>query len=493
MLQNAPAPQAREIHSPNWARPSHCGGFTVGAQPLEKNELMRRVILVSARDDGLSARLSEESYFVDRCDDVDAARGQLRTYGLVPVVLCAAKAHDLRVLRALPVPPPIIAIVQSSEAAVEALRAGALYTLRAPTSPEEVVLHLERLLEGRSTAPATSSKPVVMEAPPVLVGETMQMRSIKERIRMLAQSPTRAFLIEGESGTGKDTVARVIHSTAAPSQPFIYANFWERNAEALEAELFGVEADASNGEPRAGLLELADGGTLYLDEIALIPSALQPRLLRFLREGTFRRVGGTLERSARVRIISSTGCDLRACVRNRTLQAELVRRLSVSAIELPPLRDRLSDLPLLVQHFISVLSSRLGRTIDGVTSSTLQLFAGHRWPGNLRELANTLEREAVKSEGPLLHVETLPRHFGPAARVNYQLPDRGIVFSEFEREVLVQALAHAQGNQSRAAALLRISRDQLRYRMLKFGLRLRHSSPSAAPELVPVLDISGGE
>ncbi len=455
---------------------------------------MRRVILISAHDDDrLFARLSEESYFVDRCDDVDSARGLLRAYGVVPVVLSTARAHDLHVLRALPNPPAIIAVVQSTEAAVEALRAGALHALRAPTSPEELVLHLRRLFEGPERPPSDVSKAAVIEAAPVLVGETMQMRSIKERIRMLAQSPTRAFLIEGESGTGKDTVARVIHVTAGASHPFVYVNFWERSAEALEAELFGAERYATNGEPRPGLLELADGGTLYLDEIALIPSSLQPRLLRFLREGTFRRVGGSVDRSARVRIISSTGCDLRACVRSRTLQAELVRRLSVSAIELPPLRDRLADLPLLVQHFVSVLSARIGRTIDGVTSSTLELFAGHRWPGNLRELANALERAAVKSEGALLEIETLPRHFGPAARVNYQLPDEGIVFSEFEREVLAQALAHAKGNQSRAAALLRISRDQLRYRMLKFGLRLRHSSRTAAPELVPVLDISGGE
>lgn len=471
---------------------------------------MRRVIEISAKSgaslaragsgSGPSSDLGEElvaslhaaGFLVERCENLESACASLRAEGPVPVLLDTEDGHEVRALRALPEPPQVIAVVRSAEAAVTALRAGALYALRHPASSEEVVLHLNRLFD---TLPKPSPKNLassVMEAPPVLIGETMRMRSIKDRIRLLAQSSTRAFLIEGESGTGKDTVARAIHWASSPSQPFVYVNFWERSPAALEAELFGVESSAQGGESRPGLLELAGNGTLYLDEISLVPSSLQGRLLRLLREGVFRRVGGSRDLTTKVRIISSTSRDLKGCVRTRVLQAELVRRLSVSAIELPPLRDRLSDLPLLVRHFLALLSERLGRPISGVTAPTLNVLSSHRWPGNLRELANTLEREAIKSEGALIEIDSLPRHYGPAARVNYQLPSNGIVFSEFEREVLAQALAHAKGNQSRAASLLRISRDQLRYRMLKFGLRMRSSPPPASPELAPALE-AGGE
>lgn len=451
---------------------------------------MRRVILISASDDQLFARLSEESYFVDRCDDVAGACAILRAYGHAPVILKGGDSDAVRVLRAMPERPQVIAVVSSVEAAVRALRAGALYALREPATPDEIVLHLQRVFGKESQRPEPSAVSMVQEAAPVVVGETMQMRSIKDRIRMLAQSTTRAFLIEGESGTGKDTIARAIHHAGSPTGPFVYLNFWEHGPAALEAELFGVEAGPDT-EVRRGLLELADNGTLYLDEIAFIPSGLQGRLLRYLREGAFRRVGGTRDYSSKVRVVSSTSRDLRACVRNRELPAELVRRLSVSAIELPPLRDRLPDLPLLVRHFLAVLSERLGRTVNAVTAPTLNLLAGHRWPGNLRELANALEREAVRTEGSLLEIEELPRHFGPATRVNYQLPSKGIVFRDFERSILSQALAHAKGNQSRAASLLRISRDQLRYRMLKFGLRLRQVGATDLPELELALDVGG--
>jgi DNA-binding NtrC family response regulator len=378
----------------------------------------------------------------------------------------------------------VIAVVGSSEAAVRSLSAGALYALRTPVSAEEVALLLSRTLGEKTYSSMAVTSRRSLESNPTIVGETVCMRNIKDRIRSLARTSITGLLLQGESGTGKDTIARAVHGAASPAAPFVYVNFAERSPEMLELELFGAAPGLSMPSRRPGLLDRADGGTLYLDEIALIPSGLQMKLLRFLKDVCYRPVGATKDLTSNVRILSATSHDLRVGVRNRKLNAELVRRLSLSVIDLPPLRDRLPDIPLLVRHFLEQLSSRLNRPLSGVTDSTLQLLVGHRWPGNLRELANALEREAVRSEGPVLAIQSLPEYWGQTSRVNYRLPAKGIVFRDFEREVLLQALDHAKGNQTRAAALLKLSRDQLRYRMAKFGVRLRNNtepSVGAAP------------
>jgi DNA-binding NtrC family response regulator len=386
----------------------------------------------------------------------------------------------------LPAPPKVIAVCSSGDEGARLLGAGARFVVRAPATTEELVfLTLKSFDRAEGNGHRTDRPRSTPNAPSsVVIGETLRMRSLRDRIQAFGAEPERGVLLVGEGGTGKDVVARAIHAATRGAGPFVHVSFCERSEASLEAELFGVER-ARSGEPeRPGLIERAQGGTLYLDEVSLIPNGLQSRVLKFLRESRFRRVGGTSDLRARVRVIASTSSDLRVQVRDKAMSAELARLLGVNTIEIPPLRERLADLPLLVDHFLGELSETLGRPLKGVSASSLELMASYEWPGNVRELKNLLERSVMAADDPLLEIGTLPASVGRPPRIEYELPTQGIVFQEFERQILVQALERCSGNQSRAAAFLRITRDQLRYRMLKFGLRGK--APSS--KVTPVLD-----
>jgi two-component system response regulator AtoC len=241
----------------------------------------------------------------------------------------------------------------------------------------------------------------------------------------------------------------------------------------LESELFGHERGAFT-DARArkkGLFELADAGTVYLDEISEMTPALQAKLLRVLEEKAFKRVGGAQDVRVDVRVIAATNREIEQAVSQGQFRADLFFRLNVLTVRLPPLRDRHGDVPLLVEHFIRTFSQEFRKPVSEAAPATLQALQAHHWPGNVRELRNVIERAVLLTEHEVLQVEDLG---GLAARdpsaSPFRLPPEGVRFESLEQDLVRQALERAGGNQTRAAALLGMNRDQIRYRIEKFGL-----------------------
>lgn len=448
---------------------------------------MGRIIVVESEEsvrNEVCARLAADGHGVAEFGSGAPALEQLRSGA--DVVLLSYTVSDvpplelLRQFREIDPTCSVIAVSAPPDARLPALRAGAFYVTRPPVSVDELSLLTGRALDvTAATRRARGLRPPEPVAEPVLIGETQGMRNIKDTIRRLRSSPATTVLIAGESGSGKDTIARAIHLETQAGKPFVYVSASALPEASLDAELFGVEAGAGV-EEQPGLLDRADGGTLYLDEIADMPLPLQTKLLRFLQEKTFRRVGATSDRVSDARVIAATARDLHSAVRSGALRSELLYRLAVVTLEVPPLRERKPDIPLLVRHFLGLLSGRVGRPLRGVTDRGMELLVEHSWPGNVRELGNVLEQAALLSEVEVLDAAQLSVLPGRASGVDYHLPWQGIDFRELERQIVQQALRHASGNQTRAASLLGMTRDQIRYRMAKFGMMSRDSVRSGS-------------
>ncbi len=322
-----------------------------------------------------------------------------------------------------------------------------------------------------------------------IVGESDEMRRIARLVEKVA--PGRAtVLLQGESGTGKEVVADAIHRQSARSnKAFTVINCAAIPEDLLESELFGFEEGAFTGARRRkkGLLEVADEGTLFLDEIAEMAPKMQAKILRVLETRMVRRVGGTSDVTVDVRFIAASNRDLKEAVKQGTLREDLYYRLGVVVIDLPPLRERMEDLELFVAAFVDEFNRSMGRKVTGVSSRVLKLMREYPWPGNIRELRNVIERAMVLCEGEEIQPSHLPGDFSelaaavdPSAATPQlsdpapELPDDGLdledVVVHLERHYIVEALERTGGNQTEAAALLSISRDQLRYRMEKYKL-----------------------
>ncbi len=318
-----------------------------------------------------------------------------------------------------------------------------------------------------------------------IVGQSPKMRQVAQLAAKAAPGDA-TILIQGESGTGKEVVAHAIqqHSRRA-DKPFIIINCAAIPDQLLESELFGYEAGAFTGARRQkkGLLEMADGGTFFLDEISEMPLPMQAKLLRVLETKSLRRIGGTADIRVDVRFIAASNRDLRAAGQDGILRQDLYYRLSVVVIDLPPLRERMEDLELFVNAFVDEFNRMMGKNITGVAKETLALMQRYHWPGNIRELRNVIERAMVLCDGQ----EILPAHL-PAelaetivpldrsglSRLRLELPPGGLdlekLVAQLEQSLIKEALARTGGNQNEAARLLSISRDQLRYRLEKYNL-----------------------
>jgi two-component system response regulator AtoC len=327
----------------------------------------------------------------------------------------------------------------------------------------------------------------------LIVGRSSAMQRVAAIIRQVARYPSTTILLQGESGTGKEVVAHAIHELSnRAAYPFIPINCAAIPETLLESELFGVEAGAFTDArvTREGYLLRADGGTLFLDEIGSMPLVLQAKLLRFLETRCFRRVGGTKEIHVNLRVISATNGDLQAEVRRKAFRDDLFYRLKVIAIDLPPLRERSQDVELLIDHFLQLHNAEREHPIC-MSQETMALLLRYPWPGNVRELRNVVEHGVILCDNNEILPENLPervRLAGTSASQRLQelqqlmhLPPEGIDLSAFlssiERIFIQDALERCEGNQVRAAALLHISRDQLRYRLS--GKKLPSTSPSA--------------
>jgi DNA-binding NtrC family response regulator len=399
---------------------------------------------------------------------------------------------------------------EGARAAVEALRAGDC-EFTTDTDPERVATRIEAAagraaLLGRVTLRDDSDRhdsaaplPTIHDPGTSFVGKSPEAERLRDLVQKVARSAASSVLIQGESGTGKDLVARTIHAESARRRaPFVPINCSAIPATLLESELFGHEAGAfTDAKSRKfGLLEIAAGGTVYLDEVAEMELGLQAKFLRFLEERTLRRLGGTESIEVDVLIIAGTNVDLAAAVEAGTFRTDLYYRLLVVPIWIAPLRDRREDIPLLAEHFLAVHSRRVHKRFVGFHPAAMRRLAAHDWPGNIRELRNAIERVVLLEDGPRVLPEMLllgDREAAvraapdplPDAAENGARPD-DLRLDRIELQALVRALELSEGNQSLAARRLGVSRDAVRYRIEKFGIVLETRArvtrpPAAAP------------
>jgi DNA-binding NtrC family response regulator len=298
-----------------------------------------------------------------------------------------------------------------------------------------------------------------------IIGASRPMRELFGLIARAARGSS-TVLITGDSGTGKELVARAIHETSERKGVFVPVNCAAIPAELMESELFGHTGQAFTGAKlaRAGLFESADEGTLFLDEIGEMPPALQPKLLRVLQEGTVRRVGADREREINMRVIAATNRDLEREVSEGRFRQDLYWRLNVIHLHIPPLRERPFDIPLLVEHFINKIAEKSGHAPLNVLPETLATFTAYSWPGNARELENVIERACALATGPNLTPDDLPervRSNGQTGALIARAKERRMTLREIEREYIIEALRMTGGNKSRAAEILDIDRRTL--------------------------------
>jgi DNA-binding NtrC family response regulator len=361
------------------------------------------------------------------------------------------------------------------ENAVEAMRLGAYHYVNKPFNLDEVALLVEKALETSQlrrevkALRASQGREYGFDA---IIGNSPAMTSIKSLLVRVAKSPASTVLLTGETGTGKDLAAKAIHYNSDRSgRAFLNITCSALPEQLLESELFGHERGAFTDarQQKRGLFETADGGTIFLDEIGEMTPGLQAKLLRFLEEKSFKRVGGLADIRVDVRVVAATNRDLEKEVKSGKFREDLFYRLQVMPIVLPPLRERRGDVVLLASYFIDRFNREFRKKIRGLTPAATALLEQYQWPGNVRELRNAIERAMLLVDRD--HLEpgdfSLTRNLSP---VEFTLPADGVNLDEVERQLLVQALERSRGNQTQAAQLLGINRDQVRYRIEKFGL-----------------------
>jgi DNA-binding NtrC family response regulator len=377
------------------------------------------------------------------------------------------------------------------ENAVEAMRLGAFDYILKPFSIDELELKVDRALDrGRLASEVQYLKEEDARRTGPMIGEGEVMRAVQKLIDKVAASAS-PVLVLGESGTGKELVAREIHRRSARSGgPFVAVNCAALSEGVLESELFGHEKGAFTGAMtgRKGRFELADGGTLFLDEIGELPAAVQVKLLRVLQDTEFERVGGNKTIRVDTRIVAATHKDLKKAIPKGEFREDLYYRLNVISIELPPLRDRREDIPALAEHFLARYARELAKPAR-MSAEVLDRLIHYRWPGNIRELQNVLERAVVLCEGEQLTVADLPREIlepagtpapepaPSAALVEATEPgspehptDLTARLDALEKAIILEALQKFRWNQTKVAAALGLKRSSLQYKMKKHGL-----------------------
>jgi two-component system response regulator AtoC len=432
----------------------------------------------------LRQRLEKEGYAV--LEAADGASAWAHFESCVDCVLLDERLPDTRGSELLArfvesdssVPVIMLTAFSSVEQAVAAMQAGAFHYAKKPIDPDELVITIRRAL--RTTQLERRVRALQREEDSVLdtiVGESEAMRSTKQMLATVATSPSSTVLLTGESGTGKDLAARVLHQLSARHEgPFLNITCSALNESLLESELFGHERGAFTDakQRKKGLFEQAHFGTLFLDEIGEMTVEMQSKLLRFLEEKAFRRVGGAVDVRANVRIVAATNVNLQQAVREGAFREDLYYRLAVLPIEMPPLRDRDADITLLALHFIERFNREFHKKIKGLAPAAARALRAYSWPGNVRELRNAMERAVLLTRRSTIAQSDLALIGSNGAVTiaeDFELPPSGIDVAALERSLVKQALDRANGNRSLAAKLLGMNRDQIRYRINKFSLK----------------------
>jgi len=447
----------------------------------------------------LDITLRREGYKVETVNSGEMAKRKLESalYDVVVTDIKMPNINGIEVLKyAHQISPDsaviLITAVDDYEAAVEAVKAGGAtdYIRKGPGLVDEIKLGLRRALEKVALSRqnfALKRDAATRNSLDNIIGVSPTMAKLKQTIRTVASTQS-TVLVYGESGTGKELVARAVH-TCSPraTESFVSINCGAFPETLLESELFGYVKGAFSGanQNKRGLFEVADGGTIFLDEIGEMTLAMQVKLLRVLQERCLRPVGGTGEIAIDVRVIAATNRDLEKQVTENTFREDLYYRLSVIPITVPPLRERREDLPLLVNHFLKKYAPAAGKGIARVNAESLAALATYDWPGNVRQLENTIERAVALETGEELHVEL------PVERVRARAAAAGVggdglaispgavlpngmdmenYVAEIERSLLKSALAQSNGVQARAADVLKISYRSFRHLMKKYSL-----------------------
>jgi len=367
------------------------------------------------------------------------------------------------------------------EDAVEAMKLGALDFLRKPFETADI-----RLLVGRLSEKASLQRDVDVYvsrerqqyALANIIGVSDAMVAVRDLVSRIAHSDASTVLVEGESGTGKGLIAKVLHyASARQRRPFVEVSCAALVSTLVESELFGHERGAFTDakQTKKGMLELADGGTVFLDEIGEMALESQSKLLTALEDRTFKRVGGIRDIRVNVRVVAATNRNLTQDVAGGRFRNDLFYRLTVLRLQLPPLRSRPEDVPPLCDHFVRYFNAEFRRKFEGVHPDAMQILMRYHWPGNVRELRNVIERAMLLEHKAEITPEDLPVELTQADNrelggVTIDLPPDGASLELIERSLIDRALRLAKGNQSRAARLLGMSRDTLRYRLRKHGL-----------------------
>ncbi|MEN0065119.1 MAG: sigma-54 dependent transcriptional regulator [Myxococcota bacterium] len=390
--------------------------------------------------------------------------------------------ETLRELRRLGYELPVIVLTAHGgvDTAIEATKLGAVGFLAKPFDVREVALTVDKALdEQRLKNEVHYYRQRLNRGYGEFIGASPALEPLFNVLRRLETVEAPTVLVTGESGTGKDVVARTLHSKGPRRErPFVAIDCAALPETLMESELFGHEKGSFTDAKalKRGLLEVADGGVVFLDEIGELPVGTQSKLLRALEDRTFKRVGGTRRLPFDVGIVAATNRNLKEEVAAGRFREDLFFRLDVIALPVPPLRERKGDVSLLVDHFLAKFAAQHGREVPGIAGDALERLENHAWPGNVRELRNVVERLVLLGPSDIVRIEDLPSNirWNRPRRGHdgcpFDLPEEGIELEAVERGLIEQALERTEGNQSAAARLLGLTRYQLRYRVEKHGL-----------------------
>jgi two-component system response regulator PilR (NtrC family) len=456
---------------------------------------MERILVVDddrGMQDVLDIMLSRAGYQVATADDGAAALEIIRKkkFDLVITDLKMPRVDGIDLLKGVKETAPDTAVIlltafASGETALAAMREGAYDYVEKNFNVDDMLAIVRDAIDRKETA---RKEPAL--APPqgqdaryfgTMVGRSKEMQKVYALIGKVAETPANVLIL-GESGTGKELVARAIHDNSArKGKPFVAINCGGIPENLLESELFGCMKGSFTGAhaDRAGLFEVARGGTIFLDEIAELPVILQVKLLRVVQERTIRRIGGSEDIKVDVRIVSATNQDLQAKVKKGEFREDLYFRLNVIPIHIPPLRKRKEDIPLLAQYFIEKYAREFGKEVKRISTYALELLMGYPFPGNIRELENIIERSvALESSSIILPENLIIAEEGNGTVASSlpagEFPETGIDLNgeleRFEREIIVKALEKARGSKTKAALLLGVSFPSLRHRIEKLNM-----------------------
>jgi two-component system, NtrC family, response regulator AtoC len=471
-------------YSPSWGRMSQATADT----ERERNDFMAATTVLVVDDEqlirwSLTERLRAEGHEVLEADSGASALEQLREG--IDLVLLDFKLPDvdgLTVLKKIKEFDPDILVIlltayASVDTAVEAMKEGAYHFANKPFNLDDIAMMVARALETTKLRRevrrlrAHQAQPYSVDS---IVGQSQVLLAMKNLLVKVATSPASTVLLTGESGVGKDLAAKVLHyNSNRAHKPFMNITCSALPEALLETELFGHERGAFTDarQQKRGLFEIADGGTVFLDEIGEMTPALQAKLLRVLEDKSFRRVGGSHDIRVDVRVIAATNRNLEDEVKVGRFRQDLYYRLNVLPIGVPALREHLEDVPALVNFYIDGFNREFRKKVRGLSPAAMRALQTYGWPGNVRELRNAVERAMLLAEAPVLELSDFPLlGAGAASSSAFDLPAQGVDLESLERSLVIQALERCAGNQTRAAMLLGMNRDQIRYRIEKYGL-----------------------